>query len=236
MRIVFDAIKNVQVQGYMVERIDVESDRIVVWGEVPAGMTGQSVVPAQPSAARRPIEIYMEGNIVFREGDRVIYAERMYYNVTERYGVVLSAEMLTPVPEYEGLLRLKADAIQMYNEQQFQAYGAAVTSSRLGVPRYWFQTESIQFQDQQRPQINPYTRLPNVDPSTGQPLVDHNYLATSTNNWIYLAGVPVFYWPTVATDLKEPSYYLQRAAGQERQRVRHPSAARLGSLPTAGHP
>lgn len=211
VRIVFDAIKNVQVQGYMVERIDVESDRIVVWGEVPAGMTGQSVVPAQPSAARRPIEIYMEGNIVFREGDRVIYAERMYYNVTERYGVVLSAEMLTPVPEYEGLLRLKADAIQMYNEQQFQAYGAAVTSSRLGVPRYWFQTESIQFQDQQRPQINPYTRLPNVDPSTGQPLVDHNYLATSTNNWIYLAGVPVFYWPTVATDLKEPSYYLQRA-------------------------
>ncbi|MFO0869278.1 MAG: organic solvent tolerance protein OstA [Pirellulales bacterium] len=208
VRIVFDAIKNVQLQGYTVERIDVETDRIVVWGDLPVGLTGGE---QPPPTARRPIEIYMEGNIVFREGDRVIYAERMYYNVTERYGVVLSAEMLTPVPEYEGLMRLKADAIQMYNEQQIQAFGAAVTSSRLGVPRYWFQSETIEFQDQQRPRINPYTQLPEVNPATGEPAVQHDYLATSRNNWIYLAGVPIFYWPTVATDLKEPSYYLQRA-------------------------
>ncbi|MFO0817128.1 MAG: organic solvent tolerance protein OstA [Pirellulales bacterium] len=211
VRIVFDAIKNVQLQNYMVERIDVETDRIVVWGDLPAGLSGQAIAPAAPAGPPRPIELYMEGNIVFREGDRVIYAERMYYNVTERRGVVLAAEMLTPVPEYEGLLRLKADAIQMYNEQQIQAFGAAVTSSRLGVPRYWFQSETLTFQDQQRPKLNPYTRMPDIDPRTGEPLVEHEYLATSTNNWVYLAGIPVLYWPTVATDLKEPTYYLQRA-------------------------
>ena len=44
-------------------------------------------------------EVYLEGNIVFRQGDRVIYADRMYYNVRQEYGVVLNAEMLTPVPD-----------------------------------------------------------------------------------------------------------------------------------------
>lgn len=214
IRIVFDAIKNVQFQGYTVERIDVEADRVVVWGELPANLSGAAmggVGPGAPPAAPRPVEIYMEGNIVFREGDRVIYAERMYYNVSERFGVVLSAELLTPVPEYEGLLRLKADALQMYNEQRYQAFGAAITSSRLGVPRYWFQADTVEFQDQQRQRLNPYTRLPELDPRTGEPVVDHSYMASSNNNYVFLAGYPVFYWPTVASDLQEPSYYLQRA-------------------------
>ena len=215
IRIVFDAIKNVQLQGYAVERIDVEADRVVVWGEMPANLSGamgdSAATAGAAGAAPRPVEIYMEGNIVFREGDRVIYAERMYYNVSERFGVVLAAEMLTPVPEYEGLLRLKADALQMYNEQRFQAFGAAITSSRLGVPRYWFQAETVEFQDQQRQRLNPYTRMPELDPRTGEPLVDHNYLASSNNNYVFLGGYPVFYWPTVASDLQEPSYYLQRA-------------------------
>ncbi|MFO0901444.1 MAG: organic solvent tolerance protein OstA [Pirellulales bacterium] len=209
VRIVFDAIKNVQLQGYAVERIDVEADRIVIWGDLPSNLSGRPAPPA--NEPRKPIEIYMEGNIVFREGDRVIYAERMYYNITQRYGVVLAAEMLTSVPEYEGMMRLKADAIQMYNEQQIQAFGAAITSSRLGVPRYWFQAETVQFQDEQRPRTNPYTNQPELNPATGQPSLMHDYLATSNNNWVYLGGIPVFYWPTIATDLKEPSYYLQRA-------------------------
>ena len=48
---------------------------------------------------RTPLEIYMEGNIVFRQGERVIYADRMYYNVPNETGTILNAEMLTPVDE-----------------------------------------------------------------------------------------------------------------------------------------
>ena len=32
-----------------------------------------------------PLEIYMEGNIVFRQGERTIYAQRMYYDVRTRW-------------------------------------------------------------------------------------------------------------------------------------------------------
>src|SRR5690606_33371176 len=130
-----------------------------------------------------PLEFYMEGNIVFRQGDRVIYADRMYYNVAQEYGVVLNAEVLTPVPEYQGLLRLKADVLQQLDRQHFQAFGAAITSSRMGVPRYWLQSQQVTFADNQRTLIDPFTGEPAIDPATGQPAIEHDMLATSRNNF-----------------------------------------------------
>ena len=123
-----------------------------------------------------PLEFYLEGNIVFRQGDRVIYADRMYYNVRQEYGVVLNAEMLTPVPEYQGLLRLKADVLQQVNRQHFEAYSAALTSSRIGVPRYWFQSQNVAVDDMQTPLVDPFTNQPLVNPPTAS-------RRSSTSSW-----------------------------------------------------
>ncbi|MFM8253361.1 MAG: organic solvent tolerance protein OstA [Planctomycetota bacterium] len=211
VRLVFDAIDNVQFQGYSVKRIDVEADRVVCWGKLPTNGINLGTADAKPEPeSDQPIEVYLEGNIVFREGDRVIYAERMYYNVSNRFGVVLNAEMLTPVPRYNGLVRLKAEALQMFNQQTLQANGAALTTSRLGVPRYWFQANSVQLVDTPSTRLDPLTRLPVSDQVTGEVMADHSYLATSRDNWIFVGGLPVFYWPTIATDLNNPGYYLQR--------------------------
>ena len=46
------------------------------------------------------------------------------------------------------------------------------------------------------------------NPATGQPVVEHDTLAQSESNFVYVGGVPVFYWPTLATDLEKPSYYI----------------------------
>ena len=186
-------------------KVEIETDRMVVWaGNADVGALLTGAVQQEDT----PIEFYMEGNVVFRQGDRVIYAQAMYYNVTQEFGVVLDAEMLTPVPEYQGLLRLKADVLQQFDRQHFQASGAAVTSSRIGVPRYWFQAETVQFQDIQMQVTNPFTGAPEIDPITGQPIIDHELRATSRDNLVYLGGVPVFYWPTMATDLTKPNYYI----------------------------
>ena len=56
---------------------------------------------------------------------RQSYADRMYYNVSSEYGMVLSAEVLTPVPQYQGLLRLKADVLQQQNSRNYKAYGSS---------------------------------------------------------------------------------------------------------------
>ena len=207
VNVVVDGIQNLR--GLATDKIDIETDRIVIWtSRLDAlDLSGQSS-GAKLQTKDTPLEFYLEGNIVFREGDRVIYAERMYYNVRGRYGIVLNAEILTPVPSYQGLVRLKADVLQQLNEANFRASGAALTSSRLGVPRYWLQAQNIEFRDLQTNHIDPFTGQVAIDPETKEAAVDHQYLATSRNNFLFLGGVPVFYWPVLATNLQKPTYFV----------------------------
>ena len=214
--------------------VTLETDRIVIW--LPnSGAGGGGDFSQMFQSGDGPMEIYMEGNIVFRQGDRVIYADRMYYNVRQDYGVVLKAEMLTPVPQYQGMLRLKAEVLQQVDRQHFEAYGAALTSSRIGVPRYWFQTQSVTVDDLQTPIIDPFTGQPLVDPQTGEPVVNHQMLATSRNNCdlrrgragLLLAGDRDR--PLEADILHRPDRY------QERPRLRHAGVSRFRPVSTAGH-
>lgn len=187
--------------------IDVSTDRMVIWttgGDEP-DLAGNRLQPNNV-----PLEIYMEGNIVFRQGDRIIYADRMYYDVTNQVGTVLSAELLTPVPKYEGLLRLRAEAIRQLDRDHFYAEHAYVTSSRIGAPSYRLQAGSATLVDRQVPRLDPVTGAPIVDPETGEVQTQPERLATLDNSFLYLDDLPVFYWPTFATDLEESSFYVRR--------------------------
>lgn len=183
--------------------IDIATDRMVIW----SGGGGLNVSSAQ-SPVDGPMELYMEGNIVFRQADRVIRATSMYYHVNQEQGVVLNAEMLAPVQGYEGMIRLKADVLRQIGRGSYQGHGAAITSSRLGVPRYWFQTENVTLEDYEYPALDPLTAQPLIDRVTGDPIVQHQRLAASRNNWVYVAGMPVFYWPRFRTDFTQPAFYV----------------------------
>jgi len=186
--------------------IDVSTDRLVIWiagGEQPDLLRGSL------QRDDLPLEIYMEGNIEFRQGDRVIYADRMYYDVTKRTGTVLSAEILTPAPSINGMIRLRADSVQQVNQDSFVARGASITTSQLGVPRYAVTAETITLEDHQHPSINPFTGEVDLD-ADGQPIITHQRMATSGNNLMRIEGFPIFYWPTLATDLEKPTLYLDR--------------------------
>jgi len=188
--------------------VDISADRMVIWSTSAAepDLTGQAL-----QSDDIPLEIYMEGNIVFRQGDRKIYAQRMFYDVTTRSGIVLDAEMLTPVVNYQGTVRLKADVVRQIAEGRFYADNAFVTSSQISDPRYRLQAGTVYYEDSQRPQFEPFTGAPVIDPETGEQRIEHELLATGTNNLLFLGPVPVFYWPTLVTDLQEPTYYIRRA-------------------------
>lgn len=180
--------------------VDITTDRAVIWtagGDT--GMGGQTF-----QSQDTPLEIYMEGNIEFRQGDRVVYAERMFYDVRRQVGVILDAELLTPLPktenfEYQGLVRLRAAAIRQLDAANFAATDALITTSRLEEPSYAFGADEITFQDLQTQAF---------DPNTGAISTDHRQLAQSQGNFVYLSGVPVLYWPTIATDLRKPSFFI----------------------------
>ena len=183
--------------------IDISTDRLVVWTK--SRQRPEAEVQQQ---GQTPLEFYMEGNIVFRQGQRVIYADRMYYDVRNETGVILDAEVLTPLPNFEGLVRLKADVLRQLDRQNFEGLDASVTSSRMGIPRYWVQSRNIAFQDNPKPKTDRFGRVL-FDQDTGQPLQDRQMLATGRNNYVYAGGWPIFYWPFLSTDLTQPSYYLR---------------------------
>ena len=197
-------VEGVRVEGLPgglgpVDKIDLETDRAVIWSTGDIGIGGSF-----QQQNDTPLEIYMEGNIVFRQGDRTVYADRMYYDVRRKVGVILNAELLTPLPaiddyEYRGLVRLKAGVIRQLDDSRFVATDAFFTTSRLEEPTYRLGSDTITFEDNRRPV---------VDPATGITTFEHDRLARSRQNFVYLGDVPVLYWPTIATNLEDPTFYI----------------------------
>lgn len=190
--------------GSLGSTIDISADRVVMW-------TGGNIGDLSAGGNQRgdtPLEIYMEGDIVFREGDRVIFAQSMYYNVPLRNGVILNAELLAPVPNYAGLVRLRSNVIRQLDEANFVAEGASLTTSRLAMPTYEFRAGTMSLNDTQIPQRDRFTGLPIIDPRTGEPVVEHRQTITSNNNVVMAGGVPFFYWPVMTTDMQKPTFYV----------------------------
>ena len=186
--------------------IDVAADRVVVWTQSQQDLDFGAGFQQDENV---PLEIYLEGNIVFRQGDRIIFADRMFYDVRRQQGTVLNAEILSPVPSYQGLARLRAQVLQQVGQDQFIAEGASLTSSRLGIPSYDFRAGQLVFQDFQQPAVDP-TGAPIIDPQTGEPVVAHNRRLTSRNNVLAIEELPVFFWPTFTTNLEDPTFYFER--------------------------
>jgi hypothetical protein len=205
---------NVVIDGLVVPglgqlgKIDIVTDRLVIWT---TGPQTPDLTSNTPEDERKPLELYMEGNIVFRQGERTIYADRMYYDVPNHVGTVLNADVQTPLPGYQGLIRLHAEVLQQTAADRYFGQNAFFTSSRMGVPGYRVQAGDVYFEDIQQPVIDPKTGQPVIDPSTGQPAVEPHRLATASNDLVFIGPVPVFYWPVLATDLSDPAYYIRRA-------------------------
>ena len=200
-------VEGVDFRGMPLGKIDIVTDRLVVW------TTGQQTPDLQndtPQDGNTPLEFYMEGNIQFRQGERIIYANRMYYDVPNKVGTVLNADIYTPVQTYDGLLRLHADVVKQTGQDRYVAENAFLTSSRMGEPGYRLQSGEVDFQDVQQQKIDPITGQAILDPATGAPLYDHQRLATANSNFLFVGPVPIFYWPTATFDLNDPTYYIRR--------------------------
>ena len=184
--------------------LDISADRLVIWTQA------RSQPDLQGNAAQSadtPLELYMEGNVVFRQGQRVVEAMSMYYNVPRSTGQITGAMLLTPVDNYSGLVRLRADVIQQIDRSRFIANNAGLTSSRMGEPTWEFRSREIEFTDEQVPLADPFGQTA-VNPESGEPAVEHQQFITSRGNTVRMLGVPVLWWPVLATNAKKPTFYI----------------------------
>jgi lipopolysaccharide export system protein LptA len=184
--------------------LDISADRLVIWTQ--GG--GQPDLDGNAAQAPEvPLELYMEGNVVFRQGQRVVEAANMFYDVPRSSGVITGATVLTPVDNYSGAVRLRADVLRQVDRSRFVAQQTGLTSSRLGVPSWEFRSRELEFTDEQVPLASPFGQ-PLIDPATGEPTVEHQQFITSRGNTATIAGVPILWWPVFSTNAKKPTFYI----------------------------
>ncbi len=189
------------------EMVDLSADRMVIWTVSAGSQLNQEGETIQQENV--DLEIYMEGNIVFREGERVIKADRMYYDANNKIGIVLDGEVITPVGDYPSLFRIRTEALRMLGPNTFTAENSYVTTSMLGEPSYRLQSQWLTFEEKEKPLYDVQTGLPMVDPYTGAAIVDKQQMVVAENNFLMLGEIPIFYWPWMAMDVHDPTFYVR---------------------------
>ena len=98
------------------------------------------------------------------------------------------------------------------------AFDAAVTSSRMGVPRYWLQSERLQLTDREQMALDPVTGLATID---RVPFVESN------NNFVYCRGRANLLLAEVRDQIGAARLLPERHQTQERRQLWDTSAAGL---------
>ena len=200
-------VDGVAVADQPVGTLDISTDRLVIWTR---GSAQPDLAGGSAQDGRVPLELYMEGNVIFRQGQRVVEAASMFYDVQGERGVITGGTVLTPVPNYAGAARLRADFIRQVDRNRFVATQTGATTSRLGVPSWEIRSREMDFTDVQVPVPGPFGQ-PEIDPATGEPRIEHEQMITSRGNTVTLGGVPVLWWPVLATNAQKPTFYLNNA-------------------------
>ena len=191
------------------DAVELSADQATIWAvglqNSDFGNTASKVTPADLD-----LELYLDGDVVFRQGDNVIYAQKMYYDVKNSVGIILDAEMVARVPETnDGYLRISADKITRRGPDALFASNAWISTSAMGEPSYRLSAKSLVAERRRTPLYDVATGRQAIDPATGKPLEREEQYVVAEDNLVSIGNVPVFYWPWLAMDLKERSFYLR---------------------------
>ncbi len=185
--------------------VDLSADRIVFWTDATSAENfgGELTQPQE-----LPFQIYLEGNIVVRQGRNVLRASQAFYDVREERALLLDAEVRARIPgPFPIKARVRAQQLRQTARDTFHAQDAFITTSEFLKPGYRLQASDIfiepRFTD---PWINPAE--PQFDPETGEPEDEHALWATTLNNTFYVEDVPLFYFPYLSAPAEDPNIPL----------------------------
>jgi hypothetical protein len=132
-------------KGEPPELREVEADSIVVWrkapGATPAG-TDLSATRLQGGS-----EIYVTGNVIFRQGQRTIYADDFYYDLQHKRGtahnvVLKSFDTTRDIPIY-----IRAKELRQTGANEFEGDEIVLTTSEFWKPQISMQAAQIRLND-----------------------------------------------------------------------------------------
>ena len=199
--------------------IDLSADRVVIWTD--ASESGQFNFETLQSKDAK-YQVYLEGNIVARQGVSVMRADRAYYDARESRGMLLNAELSFKPPELNGQrVRVHAERLRQNSRNEFHASNAWTSSSQFGRPGFRIQSSDIF--------VEPYFAEPldlprlggefdsqRFDPVTGAPIYREVPYITALNNTLlvdtpFASDVPLGYVPFIAGPADGPNIPIKRA-------------------------
>jgi lipopolysaccharide export system protein LptA len=182
--------------------IELAADNLVIWtadqdfSELTQG--GEKL-----QARDTPLQVYLEGNIVIRQGDATLKADRAYYDARERRAILLDAELKMYVPQAESVVRVRAAEIRQLSERSFHARNAWLSGSYFGKPGYRLEASDIFLE----PRVtNPWVKAQGgyIDPVTGEYEDGETDWVTSLDNRFVFGETPIFFAPYLAGPAEEP--------------------------------
>lgn len=198
--------------------IDLSADRVVIWTE--ASDSNQPNLDTLQSKDAK-YQVYLEGNIVVRQGVSVLRAERAYYDAREDRGLLLDAELSFKPPELNGQrIRVHAERLRQNARNEFHASNAWTSASTFGRPGYRIQSSDIFVEPYfaeplDLPRIGGDFDSSRFDPATGAPIYREVPYITALNNAFivdtpFASDVPVGFVPFVAGPADAPNIPLRR--------------------------
>jgi lipopolysaccharide export system protein LptA len=185
--------------------IDLSADRAVIWTDAAAmdNFTGEVVQPNE-----MPLQIYLEGHIVVRQGRNTLKATQAFYDVREERALLIESEIRARIPGFPTDVRVRAQTLRQTGHDTFHGQQAFITTSPFAEPGYRLQISDIflepRFDD---PWIG--VQGPQFDPETGEPIGESTLWATTLNNTFFVENVPIFYFPYLSAPAEDPNIPLR---------------------------
>ena len=188
--------------------IELAADSMVIWTDA-TDLTSLAQGGEQFQMRDAKFHVYLEGNIVIRQKDIVLKAERAYYDAREDRAVLNDAEMKLWIPQSENYLRVRASRIRQIGRGSFHAQNAWASGSYFGKPGYRVESSDLYLEPRV---INPWLKAQGgwIDPVTGEFDDGEIDWITGLNNRFVVGNTPFFYAPYLAGPAEDPHLPIQK--------------------------
>lgn len=188
--------------------VDLSADRVVIWTRQ---NKKEDFKPEMVQTQDTPFQVYLEGNIVIRQGLNKLHASRAVYDAREDKALLHDAELRQYVPQLLGEIRVRAERMRQLNRDTYFAQNAWATTSKFGKPGYRIQSSDVFIEKRLADPWYLFGETPR-DPVTGARLPREISWLTSSNNTFFVEDAPLFYLPRVSAPAEDPGIPLRRAS------------------------
>ncbi len=210
--------------------LDIEADQVVVWKK--GGQASELVDAMQrddgvTQGNESEIELYLSGNVIMRYGqnpgqpvprpgkpplteDKVMRAERVYYDVTHNKALALNADLELIRSDLPEPAHFKSKQLIQVSPEEFKAVRSTASASKLpGDPGLDIYLRDVVITEERNIVTRSIFGFPVIDRTTGQEDVGTYRYFTARNSLVQIEDVPIMWFPYLAGDVNDPTGPLQ---------------------------